>query len=896
MAILVHKPALRQTLFATDDSPPTDGGRHTSRLAEAIIPAEAVDHERAPGKTLFVTEANWLDDSPEAGAHRELCRALAGLGMRCEVVCRFVVPGDQETVPGPWLADHGWTVAADPGAPEATALPAGQGRAALRVTADGVPVTLFCGPSTKPHAPDDTERAAFLRLVGTALAGSPDVVVAPTGPCSADVLAAARARGLRTVALQPDATPRDPGPFRDADVVVAPTRLAAEYLREGLGLPCVDLPPVVAREPVAADPAGAVVFDASSPGNGLYVFIQIAQELARRRPKIRVVVIGGTGSLTLPGGGSVQCVPARALGWVWSAARVFLAPLVGWEGVPLTALSALAHGVPVIASDRGAAPELLGGAGLVLPLPERVTAPVPTLLTPAERAPWVEAVLRLYDDQAFAAGQRGLALVAGQQWAAEKLAPRYARFLAGLAGLGGRRRTPVSRNGAAARNGQAAGILRLAGTRPWPEQRPGDAAPGQEEGWLGAGTELMLARVLSPATKLVVELGAWLGLSTRFIADHAPGATVISVDHWAGSPEHQTQERFRELLPRLYETFLARCWDYRDRVVPLRMSTLDGLRAVAEHGLQPDFVYVDAEHSFDAVTAELTLARQLFPKAILGGDDYDWQGVREAADAFARRHGLLVARFGARGWRLLENWQAGDAGGPPPGRGQSVVLVPHMNGIEWECEEALRRLEGAGVRVVRRGGCSAIDVARNEMLSDALHDGAESVLFVDSDIGFDPRDALRLLARPEPVVSAVYAKKGKRELASVFADGVKEVLFGPEAVGPYPLRYAATGFLRVRAGVLRRLIAELSLPLCNTHWGRGVWPFFQPLIVPHGPDKLHYLGEDWAFSYRLGKIGVTPLADTSIRLWHWGRHGFSWEEAGSDVNRYRSYSYRFQPA
>jgi hypothetical protein len=404
----------------------------------------------------------------------------------------------------------------------------------------------------------------------------------------------------------------------------------------------------------------------------------------------------------------------------------------------------------------------------------------------------------------------------------------------------------------------------------------------------------MLARTLSPDTHLVVELGAWLGLSTRFIASRAPRATILSVDHWKGSPEHQSQERFQKLLPQLYETYLARCWDYRERIVPLRMSTLDGLRTAAEAGLQPDVVFVDAEHSFEAVTAELALARQLFPRAALCGDDYDWRGVREAVDNFARRRGLLVNRFVARGWRLLETWEAGDAQHPPPGRRQCTVLVPHMNGIEWECEQALRRLEAEGVRVVRRGGCSAIDVARNEMLSDALHDEAESILFIDSDVGFDPADALRLLARPEPVVAGVYAKKGVRELASAFAEGVKEILFGPEAVGLYPLKYAATGFLRVRAGVLRRMIAELRLPLCNTHWGRGVWPFFLPLIVPHGPSKMHYLGEDWAFSYRLGQIGVTPMADTSIRLWHWGRYGFSWEDAGSTVNRFRSYNYRFE--
>jgi len=230
----------------------------------------------------------------------------------------------------------------------------------------------------------------------------------------------------------------------------------------------------------------------------------------------------------------------------------------------------------------------------------------------------------------------------------------------------------------------------------------------------------------------------------------------------------------------------------------------------------------------------------------------------------------------------------------PPLRAEAVVLVPYMNYIENECEQALRQLEGEGVKVTRRGGCSAIDVARNEMASDALHDGAESILFIDSDIGFEPASALRLLDHVEPVVSGVYAKKGMREMASVFAEGIKEVLFGADAVELYPLRYAATGFLRIHASVLRRMITELRLPLCNTHWGRGQWPFFQPLVVPQGQNKFHYLGEDWAFSYRLGQIGITPLADTSIRLWHWGRYGFTWEEAGSSAERYRSYSYRLE--
>ncbi len=848
--------------------------------------------EFAACKTLLVTVTNLFDDSPESVADRELLRALMALGMPCEAIGRFVVPGDHETELPAWLAARGWADAAETaGFP----VPENVKASAIRADAKGVPVTLHRAATTRPHAPDDAERASFLALVEAALSRNhPAVVMARYGPWMADVLAAARARGVATVAFHPDCTSLDPAEFRDADIVLTPSRFAADYFREAFGLPCANLPPVVAAAPLAEPRGrGAVVFDATSPGGGLLVFAQIAEELGARRRDLPIVVIGADGSLPMPRGGSVRCVPRFSANEAWASASICLAPQLGWEHPPHAAITPLGLGIPVVVSDRGAAAELLGGAAVVLPIPDRVTTAFSAQLVPAEVAPWADAVLRFFDDAVFATQQRAAAMALRERLSAGELASRYARFLVGVAER--RPRPKFSANSFSA-NGvsrdDAPAVRHFAETHPWPEERPEDAAPGQEQGWLGVGSEMMLAGSLSAKAKLVVELGSWLGLSTRFIADHAPRATVVSIDTWEGSPEHKTQERFQKLLPRLFETFQARCWDYRERVVPLRTNSLDGLRRVAEAGLNPDLVYIDAEHTYEAVSAELKLARELFPHALLCGDDYDWSGVRRAVNEFATNTGLVVDRHGARGWRLLEAWQAADAVLPPPGRGQCVVLVPHLNGIEWECEQALRQLEGAGVRVVRRGGCSAIDAARNELVSDALHDGAESLLFIDSDIGFDPADALRLLARPEPIASGVYPKKGMRELASIFADGVQELLFGPEAVGAYPLKYAATGFLRMKASVLRRMIAELKMPLCNTHWGRGVWPFFQPLIIPHGPDKWHYLGEDWAFSYRLAQIGVTPVADTTIRLWHWGRYGFGWEDAGHTPERYRSYSYR----
>ena len=232
----------------------------------------------------------------------------------------------------------------------------------------------------------------------------------------------------------------------------------------------------------------------------------------------------------------------------------------------------------------------------------------------------------------------------------------------------------------------------------------------------------------------------------------------------------------------------------------------------------------------------------------------------------------------------------GSTSGSPrrPGRSRAVVLVPFFSTIERPCEESLRELEEAGVRVVRSEGCPQIDVARNMLASDALNRGAESILFIDADLGFDPLDALRLLARPEPVVSGVYAKKRQRALASVFAEGIdRGRLRRPDAPGPYPLRYAAGGFLRIKAEVLRRMIDGLGLPACNTAWGRRDWPFFLPMVAPDARRDPPLPGRGLGLQpptppgrhHPAGRHLHPPLAPRPLRLRLGGRRGAGTAEA-----------------
>ena len=201
----------------------------------------------------------------------------------------------------------------------------------------------------------------------------------------------------------------------------------------------------------------------------------------------------------------------------------------------------------------------------------------------------------------------------------------------------------------------------------------------------------------------------------------------------------------------------------------------------------------------------------------------------------------------------------------------AAVVVAYADDLSWKCGQALQRLEEAGVRVTRRGGCRDPDAARNALVSDALHDGTDAVLIVDADTGFDHRDAIRLLARPEPVIAGLFQKGCDHGDGFAFAPGVSGVRLVAGAHGIYPLEHAGTEFLRIRSSALRRMIDTLDLPLCDTGHGRGVWPFFQPAIIPSGEGVPRYLGAVEAFYHRLRQAGITPLADTSVRLTPVGR-------------------------
>lgn len=154
--------------------------------------------------------------------------------------------------------------------------------------------------------------------------------------------------------------------------------------------------------------------------------------------------------------------------------------------------------------------------------------------------------------------------------------------------------------------------------------------------------------------KVIVELGSWMGASTRFLLDHAPQATVIAVDHWQGSPEHHDLKDCVIKLPILYESFISNCWSYKHRLVPMKKTTIEALEEIHRAGITPDLIYVDAAHDYDAVLHDLETIYRYFPSIYITGDDWGWPTVRNAVVIFAEQHDLTVVSH-LSFWRIVGN-------------------------------------------------------------------------------------------------------------------------------------------------------------------------------------------------------------------------------------------------
>ena len=167
---------------------------------------------------------------------------------------------------------------------------------------------------------------------------------------------------------------------------------------------------------------------------------------------------------------------------------------------------------------------------------------------------------------------------------------------------------------------------------------------------------------------VVVELGSWYGLSVEYFCDRlaeidaqasnsAAGDTgsastqvndsiVYCIDLWLNehilADDHYNGLDKKDFKP-MHKTFLTNLWKHRERCIPLRMPTTLGLRLLHSAGVKPDIIYVDADHHYEPAKADIKLSLELFPDAVICGDDFGhYESVRRAVKECAMEFGKIV--------------------------------------------------------------------------------------------------------------------------------------------------------------------------------------------------------------------------------------------------------------
>jgi predicted O-methyltransferase YrrM len=171
--------------------------------------------------------------------------------------------------------------------------------------------------------------------------------------------------------------------------------------------------------------------------------------------------------------------------------------------------------------------------------------------------------------------------------------------------------------------------------------------PTKIPGWFHHGSKI-LSLVEQYRPRVCVELGTWQGASAIPIARLIQrwGGTLNCIDTWSGELNSDGGS-----LPDKAPVMLLSC---ARRIVEAGLSNVRLIpamtgRAVKYWSEPIDFLYIDADHSYDGVWTDLLLwLPHVKSGGLVLGDDYGnalYPGVKDAWDEFERYYQLDLNRF-----------------------------------------------------------------------------------------------------------------------------------------------------------------------------------------------------------------------------------------------------------
>lgn len=186
--------------------------------------------------------------------------------------------------------------------------------------------------------------------------------------------------------------------------------------------------------------------------------------------------------------------------------------------------------------------------------------------------------------------------------------------------------------------------------------------------------------------------------------------------------------------------------------------------------------------------------------------------------------------------------------------------------------------------------------ARNMIVHQFLKTDCTHLLFIDSDIQFDPQDVISILTKQDDIIGGPYAKKminwkkvvqvvkdipniNPDDIEKFVGDGVFNLKTPLNDIHSlHEVEETGAGFLLIRRSVFENLINSYP-QLRYVENGEEQYCFFPTLIDNHGSvtngGTNRYLSEDYAFCSLWRKIGGKIMLAPWIILKHYGTYSYT---------------------
>lgn len=188
---------------------------------------------------------------------------------------------------------------------------------------------------------------------------------------------------------------------------------------------------------------------------------------------------------------------------------------------------------------------------------------------------------------------------------------------------------------------------------------------------------------------------------------------------------------------------------------------------------------------------------------------------------------------------------------------KTLIAIPCMDTVNSLFMRSLLNLKKTGEVEHALAIGSLIYDARNMLALKAMNEGFDRVLWLDSDMIFDPDLMERLnkrldegkdyvtgmyFTRKSPFEPVVYKSVGMR------GDQPARIPFGDYPEGLFEIAGSGMGAVMVKASLLKQVTAKYGLP-------------FSPILG---------FGEDLSFCLRVTEIGKKMWCDSTVKLGHVG--------------------------